>query len=410
MAGSELLGNGGKILLNNVDVRAYSQKNYGNCVISSSFSRFLLMIFIMMVTVPWSRAWGCDICAVYNSILSSRGTQNSLNAGVAQQFTSLSSAVGGERQYLESSVTQPFLNYYFTNELSFQVNFPLIYRNTRRLVDTGIEYKEVSGVGDIPLLLKYQAVTKFDSGSSVIWEVFGGVKLPTGSTEQLREESDHDSNENSVNGVIVSEGLDDGGIGSPEIDADSGSNAHSDEHSHSHSHSHDSSVHKSGERTMRHFPRHGGDFDGGLVGGHDLSIGSGSLDWMGGTSLFAVSGRNYFNGLLQYSIRQEGDYGFRYGDDLQWHVGPGRYLVFDDERTVGFRVRLSGEWKRDDVLAGTRLDGSNLYHVFAGPEVMGTFGNRTFLSLGSDFLISSDSAREGVLPHTRFSMVLSHRF
>jgi len=368
---------------------------------------FGVWLVVVMIAAPWSPAWGCDICAVYNSILSSRGTQSSLNVGVAQQFTSFSSGVGGENQYLESSITQPFLNYYFTDQLSFQFNFPLLKRSARRLIDTGIEYKEVSGFGDIPLLIKYQAVTALDSDSSLIWEVFGGVKLPTGSTEELREEGDSDFSID-THDSSMGPGIDhvhEGGATQKEEDFHS-----HDSHSDATSHFHDFSDQKAAYRSMGSVLKHGGELHGSLVGGHDLSLGSGSFDWMGGTSLFALSGRNYFNGLIQYSIRQEGDYGFRYGDDLQWHVGPGRYLLFSDDQTVGFRVRFSGEWKQDDVERGTRLNGSGLYRVFTGPELMATFGNRTFLSLGSDFLIASDSAREGVLPHTRYSVVLSHRF
>lgn len=371
---------------------------------SKGWKLFGFLPLILMVSSPWSVSWGCDICAVYNSILSSRGNRGSFNAGVAQQFTSLSSGVGGEKQYLESSITQPFLNYYFTDQLSFQANFPLIYRNTRRIVDTEIELRDVSGLGDIPLLLKYQALTTFDSDSSVIWEVFGGLKLPSGSTEQLRDVSQSHHGEGPVDDENPSTG--DAGIG--ELPNRRGDHSHAG----THSHVDESPLHRLGYRTPRPFIKDAGEIhgEGELVSGHDLSLGSGSYDWIGGTSLFAVSGRNYFNGLLQYNIRQEGDYGFKYGNDLQWHAGPGRYLLFEHDRTVGFRARLSGEWKQDDALAGSRLNGSDFYRVFVGPELIATFGNKTFCSLGSDFLVGSNSAREGLLPHTRFSLVLSHRF
>jgi hypothetical protein len=314
--------------------------------------------------------------------------------------------VGGENQYLESSITQPFLNYYVTDELSFQVNLPLIKRDARRLVDTGIEYREASGVGDIPLLIKYQAVTAVDSDSSLIWEIFGGVKLPTGSTDELGEEHGADDSMDSHDNSIIPDVDHVHGGETPHGDEDSDVNVHD----HDNDHSHDSSLHRAVNSSRGGFLKHGTELHGTLVNGHDLSLGTGSFDWLGGTSLFAQSGRNYFNGLIQYSLRQEGDYGFRYGDDLQWHVGPGRYFIFEDQQTAGFRVRLSGEWKREDVVNGARLDGTGIYNVFTGPEFMATFGNRTFLSLGSDFLIASNSAREGVLPHVRYSVVLSHRF
>lgn len=371
---------------------AVSSYTYFNCKVLSSFC-----LMFMMLLAPWSRSWGCDICAVYNSILSSRGTRDSLNVGVAQQFTSASSGIGGEKQYLESSITQPFLNYYFTNELSFQINVPLIKRSARRLIDTGIEYKDVGGIGDIPLLVKYQAVTAFDSDSSLIWEVFGGVKLPTGSTDELREHADDEDTHNNT-------------PGDEHIHEGSSIQNGVDSHSHVHGASQDFSSQKVPHNAMGSLFKHGSELHGGLVDGHDLSLGSGSFDWLGGTSLFAISGMNYFNGLIQYSVRQEGDYGFRYGDDLQWHFGPGRYLIQEDEQTVGLRLRFSGEWKRHDVEDGVGLDGTGFNRVFTGPELMATFGNRTFLSIGSDFLIVSESAGEGVLPHTRVSAVLSHRF
>jgi len=324
-----------------------------------------IFLVACLLLAPWRQSWGCDICTVYNSILSSRGSQNSLNIGISQQFTSFSSSIGGQKQTLDSSITQPFLNYYVTDELSFQVNFPLIDRRARRLAEERIEYKQLGGIGDIPVLFKYQASSNFDSGASLIWEFFGGVELPTGSTSELQEDA-HEEEEELID--------------MPEM-------------------------------PDQRFARHGEEQRGGsLVDGHDLALGSGSFDWIGGTSLFYVKGRNYFNSLLQYTIRQEGDFGFRYGDDFQWQVGPGRYLSFEHDQTIGIRARISGEVKQADVLAGTTIADSGLFRVFVGPELMATLGNTTFLSLGTDFLVSSNSAREGVLPHARFLAVLSHRF
>lgn len=64
----------------------------------------------------------------------------------------------------------------------------------------------------------------------------------------------------------------------------------------------------------------------GAVHGHDLALGSGSVDGLVGTGVFASWNRWFFTANSQHAIRTEGDYGRRYANDLTWSGGPGYFL------------------------------------------------------------------------------------
>ena len=53
--------------------------------------------------------------------------------------------------------------------------------------------------------------------------------------------------------------------------------------------------------------------------------GSGSTDFVVGTSAFYRSGRWFGTGDVQYAIRRTGDFDYRFGNDLQWTLSGGRY-------------------------------------------------------------------------------------
>jgi hypothetical protein len=368
----------------------------------------LTLIFLIALAFPFD-ARACDLCGVYNSVLSSRGNQGSVNVGLAFQHTRLSSGIDlgkdigiiseDSSQYMESFVSQVFGNYYFTDNLSFQVNIPIIDRNYRRLGNErgGYEYGSVSGVGDIPMLIKYQDLTFITDNRSLVWEAFGGIKLPTGSTDQLNEEQ-HKGVETTTENQDLE--LENDYSNESHDHSDSDQHALSDEESHNGHHSLNTIKH--GELLEGHGRS--------LVGGHDLALGSGAYDWIGGAALFGQRERFYVNGFFQYTLRQKGDYDFEFGDDIQWHVGPGYFLGLEHDQSVGMRIRLSGEWKREDKEAGATVNKSDINRIFVGPELMVTGGASTFFSLGIDFLIASEAADRGVLPQQRFIGAISHRF
>src|SRR5262249_15136072 len=148
--------------------------------------------------------------------------------------------------------------------------------------------------------------------------VRGGIKLPTGDASRLREEAEE-----------------------------------TDEHSHEkhlgEEHEIPSGVH-----------------------GHDLALGSGSFDYILGSSGLVGSGKLYTLYDVQYTIRTEGDFSYRYQNDLLWNLGVGRYFITSHKGTLSLRTNLSGEYKGMDRLDGAIATDTGIFSLFLGPEAVFT--------------------------------------
>lgn len=283
-----------------------------------------------------SAADACDLCAVYTAGMA-HGETSGWYGGLFEQFTRYDELRDeghvihdDSGQYLDSSVTQLFVGYGATDRLSLQLNVPYIHRTFKRPEGDAIEHGSESGLGDVTALAQYTLVRHDDEDETWVWRALGGVKFGTGDSERLKEELDE----------------------SPEDVS----------------------------------PKHGGHDDGAISGihGHDLALGSGSTDFLVGTSGFYRSGRWYGEADVQYAIRRTGDFDYRFGNDLQWVLSGGRYLVLEHDRTVSLQLNLSGEDKAYDEVNGVRADDTKSRVLFLGPQMGFTFGPRWSLELRVD--------------------------
>lgn len=291
-------------------------------------------------------ARACDLCSVYTAGMA-RGETSGWFTGASEQFTRYDELRDdGHRikddsgQYLDSSITQLFLGYGFTDRFAMQINLPYIHRSYKRPEGEVIEKGTESGIGDMAAVAQYTLVRHDDEEQNWFWRVLGGVKFGTGDSDALMEE------------------LDEG--------------------------------HADAERIIKH---EGHDDDGPPNGihGHDLALGSGSTDFLVGTSAYYRSGRWYGTGDMQYAIRRTGDFDYRFGNDLLWSVGAGRFLVLEHDRTVSLQLNLSGEDKDYDELDGVRLDDTRSRVLFLGAEMGFTFGPRWSLDLRADVPVDTDN-------------------
>src|SRR5690606_24318449 len=106
-----------------------------------------------------------------------------------------------------------------------------------------------------------------------------------------------------------------------------------------------------------HGPLHhaGHTHEGGVrsaVHGHDIALGSGSFDGIFGTNIWGRYRRATLAASVQYLLRSEGSFDYRYGNDLLWSVSPGYYLILEDPHSVSLRLTASGETKGKDVVRG----------------------------------------------------------
>jgi hypothetical protein len=146
------------------------------------------------------------------------------------------------------------------------------------------------------------------------------------------------------------------------------------------------------------------------IGGHDLALGSGSFDGLVGTDLFARWKRLFATAALQYGIRSEGDFSYRFANDLSWNGGPGVYLLLQDERTLSLQVAVSGETKGQDTVEGVATDDTAVTSVFLGPELNATWGENVSAALGAALPVYIHSSGDQIVPGYRVRATITLRF
>ena len=258
----------------------------------------------------------------------------------------------GLNQHLDSSISQVFAGHNFSDRFGLQVNLPIIHRSFQRADDSGgIERGTESGVGDVSLVGNFLAYRKATKKFTVAWTVHGGVKFPTGSSDRLQGEADE---------LTAPQPL----PGAPE-----------------------SGIH-----------------------GHDLALGSGSVDGIVGTGVFARRRRLFFSANAQYAIRTKGDFDYRYADDLAWWGGPGVFLALNENYTVALQLNVSGETKGRDTFQGAKADDTGITSLFLGPQLSVTWGERLSVELGADLPVSIDNTALQSVPDYRVRAAVNWRF
>lgn len=345
-------------------------------------------------------ASACDLCAIYN-LADLHGTAKGLRLGISTQFThfgtlqqdgsEISNHVG---QRLDSSITQLLLGYHFTERFGLQLSVPFIYREFRRPDNDGMRNDETAGVGDVSLIANYIFVRHTSETLNVVWSGFAGIKFPTGSTRRLAEETREDHQHGAE--ALAPE---------PEEEHHDAHDAHG-ESAHRRHVVHAGVVHDAEPETAAvdtALPESG-------IHGHDLSLGSGSWDGVIGTSLFIQSRRAFFAANVQYAIRTEGDYDYRYANDLIWAGGPGAFLLLEENVTIALQANCSGEHKPRDRFRGSRSEDTGLTAVYLGPEVSATWKDRVSVIVGADFPVHMDNTALQIVPDYRLRAAVTVRF
>lgn len=146
------------------------------------------------------------------------------------------------------------------------------------------------------------------------------------------------------------------------------------------------------------------------IHGHDLALGTGSYDFVTGLSADIVSGRFVLPLSVQYTLRTQGRFGYRFGDDLQWRFDPGYYLLLEHEATLSMSLALSGEIKGADSLEGVHSNDTAMNSVFTGLQLSGTGGERLSWLLAYEVPASLSSNGLQVVPDSRVRASLTWNF
>ncbi len=296
----------------------------------------------------------CDLCAVYSATEARGEIGQGWCAGVAEQFTHFGTLQEDGRevpndvgQRLDSSITQLFAGYNFNGRVGVQLNVPLISRTFRRPEGFAIDTGTESGLGDVLLLGHFMPFRYEAMDWTFSWNLLGGVKFPTGDSGRIAEE---------LNEVEVP--------GAPE-----------------------SGIH-----------------------GHDLTLGSGSVDGLVGTSVYARWKRLFIGASVQYAIRSEGDYNYQFANDLSWSGGPGVLLALKDDYTISLQANCTGEAKGKDSLAGNTAADTGITSVFLGPELVATWKDKLSAEVGLDLPVSINNTALQLVPDYRVRAALIWHF
>jgi len=334
-----------------------------------------LFTVLAFVVFP-SLAWACDVCAIYTAT-EQRESRQGVRLGVAEQFSRFATLqddghkIDNPGEHLNSSTTQLIGGYDFSSRFGLQLTLPIIARDFRRRENGVLTSGSENGVGDMSLLGIVRPFSYVTGENVVRTSFFGGLKFPTGSPDRLREEL-------------------------PEAEDATGAEDAAVAGRH---------VHHGGQGDE-------GDDDEGPIGvhGHDLALGSGSYDGIIGGTLFASWKRFYWTTNVQYAMRTEGSFDYRYANEVTWGGGPGVFPYLTHGSSVALTALVSGEHKGLDTQGGVEADDTGITALYMGPGVSLTWGTSLAADIAADFPIFQDNTSVQIVPDYRVRGGVSWRF
>jgi hypothetical protein len=304
----------------------------------------LALLSLVTQLAPATHALACDVCAVYTATEQSE-TRTGPSLGLAMQYTHFGTLKDDGREVpnragesLDSVITQVVLGYQVTRRFGLQLNLPLVTREFERVHYGRRTRGNVAGPGDLTMLGRVLVHSVVTESSVFRFSLLGGLELPTGDSAFLGEELE-EAHHAATRRLSPHHGLVPRHV-EPDPPGDGGGTAH----------------------------------DASGVHGHDLALGSGSVDGIVGGELFWSWKRAFVTGALHYAIRTEGDFQYRFANELTWSGGPGAYALLADDYSLALQARISGETKGKDHQAGARLDDTAVTNLFLGPRVLFTWG------------------------------------
>jgi hypothetical protein len=332
-------------------------------------------------------AHGCDLCAIYTTT-EMRQDQTGPRIGIAEQYTYFGTLEqsgvtvpnpDGER--LSSSITQFILGYNFHPRMGLQLNLPVIARDFRRVVASGVEDGDTAGLGDMSLLFVAKPFSYVDLRHVAHIVGFAGVKLPTGSTAFLAEEAKAPPC-----------------IPFPDPNA-CGTRGH---------------LQRQVPVPPQLHPHHSSGPPSGIHG-HDLTLGSGSVDGIIGAQLFGSWDRLFATASVQYLMRSVGAYGYAFANDLLFAVGPGYYLLTGDALwgapyALRAQALLNGETKGVDTVDGSRVGDTGITTLYLGPVLGFDWGEHLGSEFSAELPVLQNNSGLQIVPDYRLRAALTWRF
>jgi len=341
--------------------------------------RAIALVVAASVAGTPAAAPACDVCAIYTAT-EQRVNRTGPWLGVAEQFSRMATLrldgtkVTNPGERLNSSITQLIFGYNFTPEVGLQLNLPIISRTFRRLEEGTLVDGDETGPGDLSLLATLRPVSHVTEESVLRFSFFGGLELPSGNPDRLQEELAEDHVAAGGEPVALQ---------------------------------HDRRIaqHVTPGTDHAHSP-------GGLSGihGHDLALGTGSVDGLIGGQMFWSWRRLFVTAAGQYAIRTVGAFDYRYANDLTWEAGPGAFLLLRPDHTLSLQAVCSGETKGKDTLDGQKLDDTAITALYLGPGIRYTWGYSLLAALTADLPLVQNNTALQIVPDYRLRAALTWHF
>lgn len=143
----------------------------------------------------------CSYCTRSFEFTQTQSAQT-VHTGVQFQYIYRSDAVNGDPFVRESTVANPkdekvadtvlnaYAKYDIFERFSLEFNVPIISRAFTRILPTEKESGRNTGLGDLSTLGIFNILSPSANTDHLTWSIRGGVKLPTGDTDELGAESD----------------------------------------------------------------------------------------------------------------------------------------------------------------------------------------------------------------------------
>lgn len=330
----------------------------------------------------------CDLCAIYTTTEGPK-THVGPEIAVGEQYTHFGTLQrDGERvtnpadEFLDSSITQILLGYQIVPRFGLRVVLPIISRTFRRATAHGAQRGDESGPGDLSLIGDVNLYEWSDLSSIFQLAAFGGLMLPSGDSSRLKEESEEVASlpvGQYPNRALVRDGSGDlGSLARPN--------------------------HETGEHDVASG-----------VHGHDLALGSGSVDGILGAQAFFSWYKVFVSGSVQYLLRTEGDFHYRYANELLFQAGPGLFALSGHAERIGsytlaFQAVLSGESKGRDTSRGEKAGDTSITALYIGPRVSVGLGSSFSADLGGELPALQNNSELQIVPDYRLRGGITWRF
>jgi hypothetical protein len=146
------------------------------------------------------------------------------------------------------------------------------------------------------------------------------------------------------------------------------------------------------------------------IHGHDLTLGSGSVDGLVGGQLFWSWQRLFVTAAGQYALRTTGAFGYRFADELTWSSGPGVFVVLGHDYTLAAQAVVSGETKGKDSLDGAPSGDTGVTSLYAGPGFGVTWRTSLAADVAVDLPVVQHNTALQLLPDLRVRGGVTWRF